>query len=214
MTARNPLAGICSAAAMNCPPALLTRMSSGASSRIRVNAASTCSLSRTSATMVSTEPAGARSWVSSSVCAVLPRTKTFAPRSANNSAHARPIPLPPPVTSAVRPANDNAVGSVSGTAGISDIGFDEDVACFLGGNLHVLATAADHHALAGQVRLDISARRGTDAPQLGHRGLIGLDGLGEPAHADAFGLCGEYIRQGDQSVEASEDVGGRGIQFG
>ena len=101
MTVRKPFGVICSAGERNWPPALLT------STSMRPCCSSTASTSRSTCVLladvarlrvdarVRVEPA-----VSASGSARRPQTTTRAPRRESSSAVARPIPIPPPLTSA------------------------------------------------------------------------------------------------------------------
>ena len=106
-TARQPLVGISSAGALNCPPALLTSTSRRAEAlERRVDDA--LDLVRLAQVGGDREAVAAAASISariaSSGSARRPQTTTRAPLAASSSAVARPIPVPPPVTSATRPA--------------------------------------------------------------------------------------------------------------
>ena len=103
-TARIPFSGICSSGAGNCPPALLTRTSIRPICSPRPSSiASTCSSSRTSHGKArQAGPSSSRTNARSS--ARRPQIATRAPVWTSSRAVARPIPVPPPVTNARRPA--------------------------------------------------------------------------------------------------------------
>ena len=112
-TARNPLSAIDSAGAANCPPALLTRMSTRAEPRAdRVQERrDLLGLAHVARQREDVAPVGlelARRTASSG-SGRRPQIATRAPVRASSSAVARPIPVPPPVTIATAPAFASAV---------------------------------------------------------------------------------------------------------
>ena len=108
VTALQPFGDRSSAFTTKFPAALLTRQSIRPKvSTAACISASTCSGSRTSvgsASAVPPEPSISAA-VSASGSARRPATTTAAPSRENSSAMARPMPLPPPVTTATCPSN-------------------------------------------------------------------------------------------------------------
>ena len=86
-------------------PALLTRMSQ---SKLRAAKASTSSRSTVQAVPPSSSARAAAPEASTSA------TTTFAPRAASARAQAAPIPLAPPVTSALRPFRGSMFSPIAG----------------------------------------------------------------------------------------------------
>ena len=106
-TARQPFGDRSSPFTTKLPAALLTRQSTRPNrSTAAATIASTWSGSRTSVGCAAARPPAASisATVSSSGSGRRPATTTDAPSRANSWAMARPIPLPPPVTSATRPS--------------------------------------------------------------------------------------------------------------
>src|SRR5512133_1782678 len=108
VTAFHPFGDRSSAFTTKFPAALFTRQSMRPNvSTAALISASTCSGSRTSVGSASAVPPAPSiiAAVSASGSARRPATTTAAPRRENSSAIARPMPLPPPVTTATCPSN-------------------------------------------------------------------------------------------------------------
>src|SRR5919106_3257671 len=129
------------------PPALATRTSSppdGLPSAARATAASTCSSFVTSAA-IQREPCPIVSRAASSFSGVRPQMVTTAPSAASRAAVPSPIPLPPPVTSACRPANPSPISSSSARGNGRHSAGVEDIAA--GSGCYCLGIAADRRPL-------------------------------------------------------------------
>src|SRR5258705_7622016 len=114
-----PFSVVSSSGELTTPPALLTRIDGVPSSvAVRASAASTCPLSLTSVTMPRAPIASA---VDVHVSTLLSQIATDAPNAASPSATPRPMPSPPPVTTATRPVSRMSDVSMAISRKLSDL---------------------------------------------------------------------------------------------
>ena len=156
-TARQPLSEISSAGAVNWPPALLTSTSTWPKRSIAASTTRSGSPgSRTSAaTARQAAPlASISARALSSGSSRRPARTTHAPLRASSSAVARPIPVPPPVTSATRPA------LASGRRGLRKVGERAGIRVTpLSTNLQADEFVCQPAVFVGSGRGDVAGRR-------------------------------------------------------
>ena len=164
--ASQPFSLVSSSGEANTPPALLTRMRTGPnSSTVCASAASTCSASRTSVTMPSapsdTAASAQLSWLRSQIA-------TEAPNAARPAAIPRPMPLPPPVTTATCPVSRMSEGLIAMTIDATGSTGDE-------ARCNAPVTGAPEPASAGRLTTSADPGFGTDHAVLGKSGdfLVG-----------------------------------------